>query len=55
MFIDIALKLLLPIVICFFIGLEIDKHLSTIPLFAIIAGFIGMLGGIYTVYKSYTK
>lgn len=55
MFIDIALKILLPIVICFFIGLEIDKVISTIPLLAIIGSFIGMFAGIYLLYKTYNR
>ena len=55
MFIEIAVKLLTPIVLGFFLGLYIDKLISTVPLIAIITAFLGMFAGMYLVYKQYNK
>jgi len=55
MLIEIAVKLLIPIVIGFFVGLQIDKLVSTTPLIAIIMALLGMLAGIYLVYKQYNR
>ncbi|MGD9579815.1 MAG: AtpZ/AtpI family protein [Vampirovibrionia bacterium] len=55
MLIEIAIKLLTPIVLGFFAGLYIDKLISTTPLIAIIMAIAGMFAGMYIVYKQYTK
>lgn len=53
MLIDIAVKLLVPIVLGFFIGLYLDKLVSTTPLIAIIMAILGIFCGMYIVFKQY--
>jgi len=53
MLIEVAVKLLIPIVIGFFSGLYCDKLLSTTPLIAIIMAILGIFTGMYIVYKQY--
>jgi len=55
MLIDVAITLMMPIIIGFFLGLYIDKLLSTTPLIAIIMSILGIFAGFYIVYKRYTK
>lgn len=55
MLIEIAVKLLFPIVIGFFAGLYFDKLISTTPLIAIVFSILGMLAGMYIVFKQYSK
>lgn len=55
MLIEIALKLVTPVILGFFLGLYIDKQLSTTPLIAIIMAFLGIFAGIYVVYASIKK
>ena len=53
MLIDIAIKLIMPVVAGFFLGLYVDKQINTTPLCAIIMSFAGIFAGFYIVYKSY--
>jgi F0F1-type ATP synthase assembly protein I len=55
MLIDIAVKLMTPVILGFFLGLYIDKQISTTPMLAIILAFLGIFGGIYIVFKQYNK
>jgi F0F1-type ATP synthase assembly protein I len=55
MLIEIAVKLLVPVVLGFFLGLYLDKLISTTPLLAIIMAFLGMFAGFYLVYRQYSK
>lgn len=55
MLIEIAVKLLVPIVIGFFAGLYLDQKISTTPLIAIIFAVLGMFAGMYIVYKQYNN
>jgi len=43
--------LLLSVVVGLIIGIFIDKLLHTVPLFTAIFTFIGMISGIYSVFK----
>lgn len=53
MLIEIAVKLLVPIVLGFFAGLYLDKILSTTPLIAIILAILGIFSGMYIIFKRY--
>ncbi|MEW5822681.1 MAG: AtpZ/AtpI family protein [Cyanobacteriota bacterium] len=55
MLIEIAVKLLIPVIIGFFLGLYIDKMISTTPIIAIVFSIIGMFAGMYIVFKQYSK
>jgi F0F1-type ATP synthase assembly protein I len=53
MLLDIAIKLLVPIVGGFFLGLYLDKFTSTTPLIAIILAILGIFAGMYLIYKQH--
>lgn len=55
MLIEVAVTMLLPIVIAFFLGLYIDKLLSTTPIIAIIMALLGVFAGFYIMYRRYNK
>lgn len=47
---QIGISMLVPIVICFFIGSFIDKLFDTAPVFMIIFVLLGIGGGFRSVY-----
>ena len=46
-----GVELLTPIVVCFFIGMGLDKHFETSPLFLMVFFILGVLTGFWNIYK----
>jgi F0F1-type ATP synthase assembly protein I len=47
---QISISMIVPIVMCLFVGLFLDKLLGTSPLFLLIFIFLGIGGGFRSVY-----
>ena len=51
-----AIQMLVPIIIGFFVGMKLDNYLQNkLPIFTLILGLTGIAGGIYLAIKDFIK
>ncbi|MBM2813364.1 MAG: AtpZ/AtpI family protein [Ignavibacteria bacterium] len=54
-YLNLGIQMVLPILLCTFIGKWIDDKYATTPLWTIILAFFGIIVGMYTFFKTVLK